>query len=80
MAQKFAKLGAKKIVLLDLNPDMLKTAQANVERAFVDPARQEVHSVVGDLSKAATAKPAMQDIISKVGDISILINNAGYHC
>jgi len=77
MAQKFAKLGAKKIVLLDLNPDMLKTAQANVERAFVDPARQEVHSVVGDLSKAATAKPAMQDIISKVGDISILINNAG---
>ena len=77
MAQKFARLGANKIVLLDLNSDLLKTAQAAVERALAEPSRQEVHTIVADLSKAATAKPAMQEIINKVGDITILINNAG---
>lgn len=77
MAVKFAKLGARKIVLLDLNAEMLKTAQAKVEKARAEPSRQEVLSICADLSKSETAKPAMQDIIAKVGDVTILINNAG---
>ena len=76
MAIKFAGLGAKKIVLLDMNQKNLEKVEETVRGACKNP-RQEVHSVIANLATQTAACKAMDESIEKAGDITMLINNAG---
>ena len=78
MAMKFVKLGAKQIVLVDINLNALQETKQKLEDAVVENnTRTNIMIVQADLSKEETTTKAMNDIISKVGNITILINNAG---
>ena len=77
MALKFAGLGAQKIVLMDMDQKNLEKSEEAVRGACKNPERQEIHSVVANLSTQTAARKAMDESIEKAGDISILINNAG---
>ena len=60
MAAKFARLGAKKIVLLDMNGEALESAKTDVEAELVDASRQSVHSCVANLATQTQACQAMK--------------------
>merc|ERR1712196_371073 len=75
---KFVKLGAKQIVLIDINLNALQETKQKLEDAVVENnTRTNIMIVQADLSKEETTTKAMNGIISKVGNITILINNAG---
>jgi all-trans-retinol dehydrogenase (NAD+) len=75
MSIEFASLGAKHVILLDMNADGLKTAASDVRRAAANGC--EVHTFAGDLSTRDEATKVMARVLEDVGPVTILINNAG---
>ncbi len=71
IAQRLGSEGAK-IVIVDMSPDMAKTASKTL-------AEQDIASevVLGDVGDEETAKNAAQKAIDTWGRIDILVNNAG---
>ena len=65
------KLGAKQIVLIDINLNALQETKQKLEDAVVENnTRTNIMIVQADLSKEETTTKAMNDIISKVGNIT----------
>jgi all-trans-retinol dehydrogenase (NAD+) len=79
MAIKFAELGVRNIVLLDINLNALNETKNKLEKLIKsdDTINTKVMIVQTDLSKEETTTKSMNEIISKIGNITILINNAG---
>ena len=78
MAMKFAELGAKQIVLVDINKNALEDVRDKVNDLVKSQnGSTKVFIVQADLSKEETTTKAMNEIKAEVGNISILINNAG---
>ena len=75
MAQRFVQLGARKVVLIDLNEQALETAAKELQGA-ASP-RQQIAVFTADLSTEAEATAVMAKIQAQVGTITVLINNAG---
>ncbi|CAA2109999.1 SDR family NAD(P)-dependent oxidoreductase [Variovorax paradoxus] len=69
IAQLVIELGGN-VVALDLNPDSLKAAMAELPAA-------RVQQVVGSVTDAALAASAVEEAVARFGAVHGLVNNAG---
>jgi all-trans-retinol dehydrogenase (NAD+) len=72
MAKKALERKAKKVILWDINEDLLNQTTAELEhRGF------EVHPYIVDVSNKEDIAWAAQDVLENIGEVDILFNNAG---
>ena len=82
VASKMARMGAK-MVLLDLNAEMLAEAKKQVEAAQAEGAKSRgtkargVSTYVVNLADRQATNQTMAAVIKQAGPITILVNNAG---
>jgi len=74
IAEEFARRGSKKIILWDINKELLEKTQVEMQKAF--PQTEIVVGVV-DISKKDTIYAAADACMEKEGFVDIVVNNAG---
>lgn len=72
MAKKCLQIGAKQVVLWDINEEQLNETTAEFERF-----RYKVHPYVVDVSNHEDIAWAAEDVLATVGKVDIVFNNAG---
>jgi len=72
MAKKCLQIGAKQVVLWDINEKALNETTAEFEKF-----RFKVHPYVVDVSKPEDINWAAEDVLATAGKVDILFNNAG---
>lgn len=72
MAKKALERKAKRVIIWDINEDLLNQTTAELEhRGF------EVHPYIVDVSNKEDIAWAAQDVLANIGEVDILFNNAG---
>ena len=73
MAQRVSELGAKHVVIWDIN----NAALERVKKDLVYIGNTTIHTYKVDVSNSKNVEEVAQDVLSDIGTIDILFNNAG---